>query len=59
MACCRAMWIRRTLEDADGSGKVVDAAGGLEGGGNDGGRGDEIVGKGVVQVALKRLAQLN
>jgi hypothetical protein len=41
------------LEDADGGGKVVHSAGSLEGGSDDRGGGDEIVGKGVVQVALK------
>lgn len=49
-ACCTL----RTFKDADGSGKVVDSAGGLEGSGDDGGGGDEIVGEGVVQVALRR-----
>ena len=44
-------WVH-TLEDADGGGEVVDSPGGLEGGGEDGGGGDEIVGEGVVQVAL-------
>jgi hypothetical protein len=43
----------RTLEDADGGGEVVDSPGGPEGGGHDGGGGDEIVGEGVVQVALR------
>jgi hypothetical protein len=42
----------RTLEDADGGGEVVDSPGGPEGGGQDGRGGDEIVGEGVVQVAL-------
>lgn len=41
-----------TLEDSDRSGEVVDAAGGAESGNDDGGRGDEIVCEGVVQVAL-------
>lgn len=41
-----------TLEDPDGSGEVVDPPGGTQGGGADGRRGDEIVGEGVVQVAL-------
>lgn len=46
-------WLfKRTLKDADGSSKVVDPSGGLEGSGNNGSGGDEIVGKGVVQVAL-------
>lgn len=42
----------RTLEDPHGSGEVVDPPGGVERSGADGRRGDEIVGEGVVQVAL-------
>lgn len=42
----------RTFEDSDGSGEVVDTAGSLQGSSDDGGGGDEIVGEGVVQVAL-------
>ena len=45
--------MRRTLEYPHSSRVVVDSAGGLEGGGDDGGRGDEVVGEGVVQVALQ------
>lgn len=41
-----------TLEDTDGSGVVVHTAGGLKSSDDDGGRGDEIVGEGVVQVTL-------
>lgn len=41
-----------TFEDADGGSKVVDPPGSLEGSGDDGRRGDEIVGEGVVEVAL-------
>jgi hypothetical protein len=41
-----------TLEDAHGSGEVVHSAGGLEGGNEDRGRGDEIVSESVVQIAL-------
>jgi hypothetical protein len=41
-----------TLEDTDGGGEVVDAAGSLEGSDDNGRRGNEIVGEGVVQVAL-------
>ena len=41
-----------TLEDADSGGEVVDAAGSLESGSENGGGGDEIVGESVVQVAL-------
>lgn len=44
--------LERTLKDADGGGKVVDPSGGLEGSGDDRGGGDEIIGEGVVQVAL-------
>ena len=44
----------RTFENADSSSKVVDSPGGLEGGGDDGGRGDEVVGEGVVEVALEK-----
>lgn len=42
-----------TLEDSDGGGEVVDATGSAEGSGDDGGRGDEIVGKAVVEVSLE------
>ena len=42
----------RTLENTDGSGEVVDAAGGLQGGAENLDGGDEIVGEAVVQVAL-------
>lgn len=42
----------RTLENADSGSEVVDTAGSLEGSGDDGNGGDEIVGEGVVQVAL-------
>lgn len=42
----------RTLEDSDSRGEIVDAPGGLESGGDDRGRGDEIVGEAVVQVSL-------
>lgn len=41
-----------TFEHAHSGRKVVDAAGGFEGGDNDGGGRDEIVGEGVVEVAL-------
>lgn len=43
----------RTLEDPHGSGEVVDPPGGLERGGAHAGGGDEVIGKGVVQVALR------
>lgn len=42
-----------TLEDTDGSREVVDTAGSLQGSDDDGRRGDEIVGEGVVEVALE------
>lgn len=55
MSACR-LYCRvadeRTLEDSDGSGEVVDSAGGLEGGNDDRRGGNEIVGEGVVQVTL-------
>jgi hypothetical protein len=43
----------RTLENSDGRGEVVDTPGSAESGGDDGGRGDEIVGEAVVQVSLR------
>jgi hypothetical protein len=42
----------RTFEDSHGSGKVVDPSGSFKCGGNNGRGRDEIVGEGVVQVAL-------
>lgn len=45
--------IGHTFENADSSSKVVDSPSSLEGSGDDSGRGDEIVGEGVVEVALK------
>lgn len=42
-----------TLEYSHGGGKVIDPPGGPEGGGDDGGRGDQVVGEGVVEVALQ------
>lgn len=47
---------RRTLENTDGGGKVVDPPSSLEGSSEDGGGGDEIVGEGVVEVALRKKA---
>ena len=44
---------KRTLEDADSGGEVVDAASGPESGGEDLNGRDEIVGEAVVQVALE------
>lgn len=44
----------RTLEDTNGGGEVVDPSSGFESSDDDGGRGDEIVGEGVVQIALRR-----
>lgn len=46
------MQLKRTFEDADSSAEVVDSTGGLEGSGDDGGRGDKIVGESVVEVTL-------
>jgi len=42
-----------TLENTDGGGEVVHPAGGLQGSDDDAGRGDKIVGEGVVEVALE------
>ena len=50
------MYTERTFEDSDGGGEVVDSAGSLEGGGHDADGGNEIVGEGVVQVSLERIA---
>jgi hypothetical protein len=47
------------LEDPNGGGEVVDSPRGPKGGGHDGGGGDEIVGEGVVQVALELENVLN
>lgn len=46
-----------TLEDPHSSGEVVDPPGGAQGGGADGGGGDQIIGEGVVQVALNGLVE--
>lgn len=43
---------KHTLEDPDGGGEVVQATGSLESGRDDGRGRDEIVGEGVVEVAL-------
>jgi hypothetical protein len=51
MLCYKGCY--RTLEDANGSGEVVHPPGGLQGSDENGGRGDEIVGESVVQVALE------
>lgn len=45
------LW-KRTLEDANSGGEVVNTAGGLEGGSEDLDGGNEIVSEAVVQVAL-------
>jgi hypothetical protein len=45
------LW-KRTLEDANSGGEVVDTAGGLESGSEDLNGGNEIVSEAVVQVAL-------
>lgn len=42
----------RTLENSDGGSEVVDPSGGTESSSDDSGRGDEIVGESVVEVAL-------
>jgi hypothetical protein len=46
-------WEVRTLKYPHRGGVVVDSSRGAKGGGDDGGRGHEIVGKGVVEVALQ------
>lgn len=43
---------RRTLENTDGGGEVVDSSGSLQSGSHDGDGWDEIVSKGVVKVSL-------
>jgi hypothetical protein len=55
VSACRSCWRgvgRRTFEDSDGGGEVVDSTGSLESGNDDRRSGDQIVGEGVVQVAL-------
>jgi hypothetical protein len=42
----------RTLEYPDSRGEVVDTPGGADSGGEDGGRGDQIVCETVVQISL-------
>lgn len=42
-----------TFKDADGGGEVVDPSCGLQRCDDDGGGGDEVVGEGVVEVALR------
>jgi hypothetical protein len=56
----RMLW-KRTLEDANSGGEVVNTAGGLEGGSEDLDGGNEIVSEAVVQVALfaKKYALVN
>jgi hypothetical protein len=44
---------RRTLENTDSRGEVVDTPGSAESGSDDGRRGDEIVGEAVVKVSLR------
>ena len=43
---------KRTLENSDSRGEVVDTPGSAESGSDDRGGGDEIVGEAVVQVSL-------
>jgi hypothetical protein len=42
-----------TLEDPHGGGEIVNPSGGFQGGNEHGRRGDQVVGEGVVQVALR------
>ena len=44
--------LTHTFEDTDSSAEVIHSSGSLEGSGDDRGGGDEIVGEGVVEVAL-------
>jgi hypothetical protein len=44
--------VKHTLKNSDGRGEVVDTPGSADSGGDDRGRGDEIVGEAVVQVSL-------
>lgn len=48
-----------TLENADGSGEVVNTASGLQGSGQDLNGGNKIVGEAVVQVALRETIMLD
>lgn len=50
--------VSHTLENADGSGVVVDTASGVQSRGEDLNGGDEIVGEAVVQVALNEESRL-
>jgi len=45
-----------TFEDSHRGREVVDSPGGPQRGGDDGGRGHEVVGEGVVQVPLRRVS---
>lgn len=55
----KLVFVCHTLEDAHGSGEVVNPPGGPQGGRADGRRGDQIVSEGVVQVALRRVARVS
>lgn len=55
----KLMVVCHTLEDAHGSGEVVNPPGGPQGGRADGRRGNQIVGEGVIQVALRRVARVS
>ena len=46
--------IGRTLKNSDSRGEVVDTPGSADSGGEDGGRGDEIVCEAVVQISLRK-----
>jgi hypothetical protein len=47
---------KRTLENSDGRGEVIDTPGSAESGSDDRGGGDEIVGEAVVQVSLQDIS---
>lgn len=50
--------MKHTLKNADSRGKVVDTPRSADSRGDDGGRGDEIVGEAVVQVSLHVVSQI-
>jgi hypothetical protein len=50
--------MKRTLKNSDSRGKVVDTPGSADSGGDDRGRGNEIVGEAVVQVSLYIVSQV-
>jgi hypothetical protein len=47
-----SVMVQHTLKNSNSRGEVIDTPGGADGGGDDRGRGNEIVGEAVVQVSL-------